>query len=254
MQTVNLAKTVDAYRALSVRNQLLKIARLAFLFKEKRKKQRSESFPIVAAAIAKGLTVVDTVAHKQSFLFEMLYWEQYNGKLITFQYNTRVYKDLLRLQQLLRIKNVIVQPALITAKNFEGNSFATTKKSSAAVIDFITQTRKAVPEQSVNTLDSYCFTNNIVPALLKIGVNGNEVNVLEGAIQIIEKHKPAILIECGEKTARHETLPATFKLLSDLNYSGYFLLNSLKIPLRDFDFNTYRNEIMGFYCNTFYFK
>ncbi len=60
----------------------------------------------------------------------------------------------------------------------------------------------------VETLDSY----NLSPTFIKIDVQGAEVMVLEGAIETIKTHRPAICIECEDPELD------TIKFLESLGY------------------------------------
>lgn len=72
------------------------------------------------------------------------------------------------------------------------------------------------------TIDIFCKKNNVLPDFIKIDVEGNEVNVLNGGRETILNSLPTMVIEVNEGalvnfgTSRNEL----FKLLDDLGY-GY---------------------------------
>lgn len=52
---------------------------------------------------------------------------------------------------------------------------------------------------SVTTIDTFCNDYRVIPTAIKIDTEGNELNVLKGGQETIEKHMPIILVEyCQE--------------------------------------------------------
>jgi len=82
------------------------------------------------------------------------------------------------------------------------------------------------------TLDSFDFKD---VDLIKIDVEGHELEVLEGAIQTITNSMPILLVEIEQ---RHSPTPIrnTFEYLLNLGYSGYFLYKGVLEPLKTFDY------------------
>lgn len=71
------------------------------------------------------------------------------------------------------------------------------------------------------TIDS----ENLPPlALIKIDVEGAEIEVLEGAIKTIEKYRPVVIIEMDEQH-RAGTLKTNTSFLESLDYSGFYIEN-----------------------------
>ncbi len=100
---------------------------------------------------------------------------------------------------------------------------------SAAIIDFKTRINlEAKKATAAETLDNYCIIHNIKPGVLKINGEGNELSILKGATKILQKYKPTILLQCEERHAGRDKILHTFKLLADLKYSGYFILDVME--------------------------
>lgn len=74
------------------------------------------------------------------------------------------------------------------------------------------------------TLDSLCIDS---PMLLKIDVEGHEIEVLEGSTNTIEKYLPLILLEHHTDLVDKTTL---FNLIEKLNYKIVFLNGTDFIP------------------------
>ena len=76
-------------------------------------------------------------------------------------------------------------------------------------------------EVDIITLDSFCLENKIIPNAIKIDTEGNELFVLQGAYDIIDKHHPVIYCEYSQQNA---------------NQYGYSI-NDIKDFLLNFDYN-----------------
>ena len=83
---------------------------------------------------------------------------------------------------------------------------------------------------------------------------GNELKLLKGAITILKNDKPKILLKCEERLAGAQNVLETFKYLQQLGYTGFFVLDTIRIPIVNFDFNLYQNTCNNFYCNNFMFE
>lgn len=75
----------------------------------------------------------------------------------------------------------------------------------------------------VTSIDKYIFKNpDVMPGILKIDVEGFEMNVLKGAKNTLEKYKPAIVIEILDMG---ENRNAIVDYLEQFSYKPYFLFN-----------------------------
>ena len=106
----------------------------------------------------------------------------------------------------------------------------------------------------MDTLDNYCEKNNIHPSFLKIDACGNELKLLKGGVKILKADKPKILLKCEERLAGAQNVLETFKYFQQLGYKGYFVLDTIRIPVVNFDFKLYQNTYNNFYCNNFMFE
>lgn len=72
------------------------------------------------------------------------------------------------------------------------------------------------------TLDNYCRLNNIRPSFIKIDAESVELHVLQGAVETIQKYKPAFMIEVGD--FEHIDAGSSYKIiafLTDLSYNVF---------------------------------
>jgi FkbM family methyltransferase len=75
----------------------------------------------------------------------------------------------------------------------------------------------------LNLLDNIKFNNKV--GFIKIDVEGHEQCVLEGAINILKKDKPNLLIEI-EKKHRGDSIKSTFDFLNAFGYKSYIFDNN----------------------------
>jgi FkbM family methyltransferase len=95
--------------------------------------------------------------------------------------------------------------------------------------------RIAVPARMLDDLD--CGN----PAFVKIDVEGHEVAVVAGGLRLLERARPALLIESEE---RHHfgSLRKLEALLAPLKYEGYFVMDRKLQPIASFDFSLYQDR------------
>lgn len=113
----------------------------------------------------------------------------------------------------------------------------------------------------VRTLDSYNFENI---GFIKIDVEGNERDTLEGAEQLLKKQQPNLLIEI-EQRHLHFPMDEIFTWLHQRGYSGFFYFAGQRRPLSEFSYELYQQpyledvihgrdaNIRGKYVNNFFF-
>jgi FkbM family methyltransferase len=71
-------------------------------------------------------------------------------------------------------------------------------------------------------------------SLIKIDVEGHEEAVLNGSINTLEKHRPALIIE-SENRRNPGVVGRIFSLMSKVRYKGFFLRGGHLLPLNEFD-------------------
>jgi len=90
-------------------------------------------------------------------------------------------------------------------------------------------------------LDSIDLKKNI--SFIKIDVEGHEKMVIEGAINLIKKNKPNILVEIEERHTKHK-IEDTINFINQLGYKSYFYRNKNLISTKKInDFKSVNNFI-----------
>ena len=106
----------------------------------------------------------------------------------------------------------------------------------------------------VHKLDDYNFFD---VDLIKIDVEGHEINVINGALDTLKKNKPILLVEIEQ---RHITKPINeiFNEICLLEYDGFFLQKDMLKSINEFSYDKdqkpYLNNVMSSnYINNFIF-
>jgi len=87
----------------------------------------------------------------------------------------------------------------------------------------------------VTTLDAYLADSGASPRFIKIDVEGHELDVLEGAREIISAHRPVLLVECETRHRPDGDVQPVFRFLASLGYEGSFFLGQKRLPLAEFN-------------------
>ena len=101
----------------------------------------------------------------------------------------------------------------------------------------------------VRSLDTLVSAGEVVrrPDLIKVDVEGHEIDVLRGAQKMISEASPSIVFELNERTARVAgwTLAEMAELLLSLADYSFFLIDAAgRHPLDPFSFRLERNEAL----------
>ncbi|MDQ6844831.1 MAG: FkbM family methyltransferase [Bacteroidota bacterium] len=204
--------------------------------------------------IEEGDTIADVGSHQGNYIYLMRKKLKESGKIIAFGTNSFLHEQLVYLKKIFDWKNVHLE--FLTLSNISGTKKIYLTDPNGAVLININDNYKrfATRKILVHTLDDYFNRNNIRPDLLKIDADGNELKILQGAVNTLMKQKPKILLKCEERIAGARKVMDTLNLLTQLGYKGHFFLDSIRIPLVNFDFNIYQNPCNDFYCSHFVFE
>ncbi len=256
MYNSHIAHLVNHQKVFEIGSRLLEFFALNIKSVVYKNNDDNETLAYFLKSIKKPSTVLDIGSHNEEYLFFILKMAKRSGKLIAFENEPNIYNYLFEKKEILKLKNVDIEKQTFSeAAEKSSPGVLSEKKKGATVIDFYTTINRETKEvNEAVTLDNYCMTNNIEPDFLKINGDGNELIILNGAINILQRYKPTILIECEERREARDKILQIFKFLTDLKYSGYFILDTMKLPLSNFDFNIYQNPFSNFYCKDFIFE
>lgn len=108
----------------------------------------------------------------------------------------------------------------------------------------------------VDTLDRYLRERPTPSAvrLIKLDVEGHELDVLEGAAETIGRDRPFLILECETRHDRTRSVEDVFRRLADAGYEGSFFWHGAETPLRRFEPAVH--QVLGRkpYVNNFVFR
>ena len=207
-----------------------------------------------------GQTAFDIGAHKGGYAYWMLHRVGKQGRVYAFEPQKTLFDYLVQLKNNLGWQHFIVEHLALSDRIGTADlriPLKHTKSSSPGASIFKTafeEDNLRIETVNVTTLDAYCQQHAVVPHLLKIDVEGNELAVLQGAEQTLRSAHPAILIECEARHIGVEQMRKTFAYLEQMGYRGYFIERLDFRPLAEFDVGKHQTEGRKPYCNNFIFQ
>ena len=106
----------------------------------------------------------------------------------------------------------------------------------------------------VDKIDNYDFDD---VDLIKIDVEGHEEYVIEGALNVIKKNMPILIVEIEQRHLK-KRIEEVFNCILKLNYSGYFFENGNLTSLNQFNYDLHQKLYLNAvtskkYINNFIF-
>ena len=209
-----------------------------------------------------GNTVLDIGAHKAGYLYFIRKMVGSEGRVVAFEPQQILFRYLQIVVAEFKWKNVEIvhlalsdrkgQAQLMIPKQRQKSSSSPgatiahlSNKDSFEIAEFV----------ETETLDAFCANNNLAPDFLKIDVEGNELALLKGSIQVLKQYKPKILVEIEARHVGKSKAIETFSFLEELGYSGFFIQGTHLIPITDFSFDHHQTlSDKRNYCNNFVFE
>lgn len=219
------------------------LSRLSYWYRAWRYRFRVDPAEIhyILSVLQPGDTAVDIGCHKGGYLYWMRRQVGMMGRVYAFEPQPRLFEYLTGIQKQLNFSNVQLENmglssqtgsmALYIPASSSGTSPGATLNAVAG--DHSTGFhRHIVP---VTTLDAYFLAEGIRPALLKIDVEGHELEVLKGGRALLGACRPRILMECENRHLGSGNVQEVFSFLLDLGYSGRFIHRGKLRSLDEFD-------------------
>lgn len=227
-----------------------------------KKKNDPGGIAYVTSSVKEGQTVLDIGAHKGGYLYHILNGVGDKGRVYAFEPQAKLYKYIKKLKDLFKWDNVTIEHLALSDAAGTVTLFIPAKKKGsksspgASIVKHL-ESPEFVRTEDVftETLDAYCQRKNIKPDFLKIDVEGNELRIFKGGINILQKHKPKIIVEIEARHVGKEMVLETFQFMESLGYTGHFIHGLIRLPLSEFTIEKYQNtEDMKNYCNNFTFE
>src|SRR4051812_11283424 len=87
--------------------ELVKLAVKPSMYKNNNSK---EYLPYILNAVSKGYTVIDVGSHRRGYIFDLLKISKLPGRLIAFETGQSMYSYLLKMKQILDLRNILIDP------------------------------------------------------------------------------------------------------------------------------------------------
>jgi FkbM family methyltransferase len=221
--------------------------------------QRAE-IAALSAAIRPGDAAADVGANKGSYL-PWLSRAAGPGRVVAFEPQPALAAYLARACRAAGLANVAVEAAGVsdrpgrlvlhvpgTGGPSPGASFEPAVAAQSAGRDV------TVP---VVSLDEYFRAEPRRVAAIKVDVEGHELAVLRGAVEVLEKHAPLVVFECEARHAGVDGLRAALAFFAERRYDGFFVSRGRLAPVAQFDPAVHQKRSEGRfwaapgYCNNF---
>ncbi|GEM_PF-983363 len=189
-----------------------------------------------------GDIVFECGGHHGWTAIQLSNWVGKEGKVISFEANSKNHKIIERNIDINHLENTVVEHKAVSS---EVGNITIFKKSNASIIpEFIPRNLRStrifnviygLEEVETIDLDTYAAQNNIMPTFLKIDVEGYEFEVLKGAKKILET-APKILLEIHtEQLFMYGTsVQDLFDAINLSRYKTWIQLDDKKTPV-EFD-------------------
>lgn len=236
--------------------------RLRYLYRACKARYRDQKAELAAAllAVRPGDTVVDAGANKGAYLYWLRRAVGPDGTVFAFEPQPELATYLQGICEKMNWPNVNVQGCALSDRTGTARLHVPGEKDSpGASLESAAADRPGhFYDCQITTLDQHLAEARRV-SLLKVDVEGHELNLFRGGEQTLRKHKPVIVFECE---ARHLTRHApadVFKFLESLGYVGRFFSTRGLRPLPEFNIAAHQKAVgerfwdAKDYCNNFLF-
>jgi FkbM family methyltransferase len=221
--------------------------------------QRAE-FGAIGRHLRPGDIACDVGANKGSFL----YWLSHSvrdGRVVAFEPQPDLAREIAENCRVIGLRNVTVEAKAVYSHSGDQDLFmprghqpgASLHRAALEGEDFTTL---SVP---VVALDDYFGASDRV-GLLKIDVEGAELEVFKGAERILRQHAPLLVFECENRHLAPGRVQDVFSWLEALGYQGSFVSRNRVLPIAQFDAAVHQRQDGEWfwkrrdYCNNFVFR
>jgi FkbM family methyltransferase len=208
-------------------------------------------------ALQRGDAALDVGAHKGAYTYWMRRSVGTAGQVIAFEPQPELAAYLASCVAAFAWHNVVVENLALSSAAGEGTLDVPGEgpSGSARLVDpgsSVLGRRFTVP---VRTLDGYLGDHPLLAPLrlIKIDVEGHELDVFNGAVETLVRYRPILLFECEQRHDSSRTVASVFAYLHELGYEGSFAWDGRTLPVDAF--RPEEHQIFGRkpYVNNFVF-
>lgn len=190
--------------------------------------------------LQKGDVAVDIGAHKGGYLFWLRKKVGKSGRVYAFEPQAVLSVYLQTTFQQFNFGNVKIENKGVSSRKGQFDLYIPTTGKTNSSPGATLNTEKAAQEncrkvsiQTV-TLDEYFQGKENAIALIKVDVEGHELEVFQGGKNVLTNMKPLLLFECEQRHNKNRNIEEVFSFLKDSGYEGYFFYKEKVNPLSSF--------------------
>lgn len=176
-----------------------------------------------------GDLACDVGANKGSYLYWMSRWA---GRVVAFEPQSGLADYLRTAVKATPMKNVTVEQTGVSDHTGVLKFYMPSTNSPEASLRPIDGAQTI--EIPVVSLDEYFAPSDRVK-MLKVDVEGAELDVFKGAERILTQDRPVILFECEQRHLRTGSVFDCFRHLEARGYTGQFIVGKTLRPVSEFD-------------------
>ncbi|MGJ4945641.1 FkbM family methyltransferase [Bradyrhizobium sp. HKCCYLS1011] len=212
------------------------IARFHIRSWKARFRDHTTEFAAIRRHLRPGDTVCDVGANKGSFTSWLSRWCGEQGRVVAFEPQRELADRLAAVCAAAGLRNVTVEAKAVHAASGRRELYIPVGHAPGASLNppaspAERSDRVTVP---VVALDDYFKPSERV-TLLKVDVEGAELDVFRGARRILERDRPMLVFECETRHLVGRTIDDVFAYLAALGYRGSFVSSTGLQPLSAFD-------------------
>jgi FkbM family methyltransferase len=226
-------------------------ARLRWRALRARYRDQATELRAIRASIGKPDLVCDIGANKGSYLYWLSRWA---GRVVAFEPQADLASYLRA--SFKNAPNVSVEAKGVYSKTTVLDLHIPAEGAAGASV---VQTGPGrIVKVPVVALDDYFSPSDRI-SLMKIDVEGAELDVFRGADRILRQDAPVLIFECESRHLKNGTVLDVLTHLKELGYAGRFINRRRLIPVDKFDPEIHQPALGGRfwdapdYCNNFIF-
>jgi len=210
--------------------------------------------------LRRGDIACDVGANKGSFTYWLSRWVG-DGRVVAFEPQPDLARYLSGICRQIGLANVTVEAKAAYSHSGQRDLYVPTRHQPGASLQHIAAENEefSVLSVPVVALDGY-FNEADKVAVLKIDVEGAELEVLKGAERILRRHGPLLVFECENRHLAPGKVEDVFSWLTGLGYEGSFVCQNRLLPVAQFDADIHQRQDGEWfwkskdYCNNFIFR
>lgn len=240
--------------------------KLKFLYRayKYRYKNDKEELSYIATQLKKGMIALDIGSHKGGYLYWMSKGVGKSGQVIAFEPQPKLYDYLNIVIGNYPLKNVELHHAGLSSKEGEFELYVPKeegKTSPGATFEQRTDGKGHSVKVKALVLDELLADRTKSIDLIKLDVEGHELEVFKGAHELLKTDQPKLIFECEKRHLNDKSVKDVFDYLHSMGYNGKFFWQGQLVDIKNFDEDIHQRitesgEIVdkSSYANNFVFE